>query len=548
MRNLPQKAIKRISAAILAFLSVASIFTAVIAASTALSAHTDLTGEGLFGAKAAFANSAQRYYEGVDSGGVAIRYKGGLVSVKSEELTFDIYNEQSKNYYPQGSNFGKVTAKYEFLNEGETAAKVGFLFPIGATAIYGVRRSFPESVVKRNGEEIPSTLRHSYYRKAYSENRSFDVTEAVKYLSDELVADEFYTPDLKVYKCDYAIKGIDYPDVKALRVDWSGRDVRTIMPTSGSLEKDGERAIVNIWLESEKVTIYFLGEPCADFTSLLSFFTKDYGKGSSEINASVTLIETKETTFGELVDGVRHLRKMTEVSANDWFNAVLYSSLAFSENTSGSHVVPSIERGLIDYTSLDVSGLLYRWYEYELDFAAGETVTNEVVAMLYPSADMYFEPAKYSFTYLLSPAKTWMSFENLTVKINTDMFLTDVNSSDDKKISVAAKSLVRTETGYEASFDKLPDGELVFTLCASENPEYRRWNEGWGTVGIILIVLMFVSGVVILAPIVTGVVLVVIYNKNRKKIREAEAAEKAKTENVTERVTENADETKDKAE
>lgn len=494
--------------------------------------------------RAAFANTAQRYFKGVESGTVVIKSEHGPVSVKSEELTFDIYKEDAKKYSPQGSNFGKVTAKYELLNEGTTAAKVGFLFPIGATAIYDVRRTFPESVVKRNGEEIPSTLRHSYYRRDYSDNRSFDVTEAVKYLSDELVADEFYTPDLRVYKCDYVIKGIDYPDVKSLRVDWSGRDVRTIMPTSGSLDKDGESAIVNIWLESEKVTIYFLGEPCADFTSLLSFFTKDYGKGPAEINASVTLIETKETTFGELVDGVRHLRNMTEVSANDWFNAVLYSSLAFSDNTGGSQVVPSIERYMIDYTSLDVSELLYRWNEYELDFAAGETVTNEVVAMLYPSADMYFKPEKYSFTYLLSPAKTWKSFKNLSVKINTDMFLTDVNSSDDNKISAAAKSLVKTETGYEASFDKLPEGELVFTLCASENPEYRRRNEGWRTVEIILVLLMFVSGAVILAPIVTGVVLLVIYEKKRKTIREAEAARKAKAENVTE----NADKTEEKKE
>lgn len=532
MRNLPQKAIKRISAAILAFLSVASIFTAVIAASTALSAHTASTGEGLFGAKAAFANSAQRYYEGVDSGGVAIRYKGGLVSVKSEELTFDIYNEQSKNYYPQGSNFGKVTAKYEFLNEGETAAKVGLLFPFGFRPSYGYEK-LPETVysVKKNGKEIQKSIRHSYkYR--YSD---FDLETDAELLIDGYVEDEFYSPELKLFKRVYRVSE-EAAQNAVFTFSLKPSEKRSIICDAKTITSKYGTSVYAGRIKDGYFTVYFLGEDRDDFDAGVQVYKTADAGDTDRIETSIIPYQRTETTFGEFVDRERTESNAYEVSQEDWYNAVIYS------------VYLSGGSGLLSPYSFNVKDELFRWYEYELDFGAGETVTNEVVAPLYPSVNFYFEPAKYSFTYLLSPAKTWMSFENLTVKINTDMFLTDVNSSDDKKISAAAKSLVRTETGYEASFDKLPEGELVFTLCASENPEYRRWNEGWGTVGIILIVLMFVSGVVILAPIVTGVVLVVIYNKNRKKIREAEAAEKAKTENVTERVTENADETEDKKE
>lgn len=541
MRNLPQKAIKRISAVVLAFLSVASIFTAVIAVSAASSANKASTGDGLFGAKAAFANSAQRYYEGVDSGGVAIRYKEGLVSVKSEELTFDIYNEQSKNYYPEESNFGKVTAKYEFMNEGETAAKVGLLFPFGFRPNY-VYEKLPETVysVKKNGEEIQKSIRHSY-KDRYGD---FDLEADAELLNDGYVENEFYSPDLKLFKRVYRVSE-EAAQNAVFTFSLKSSERRNIICDVSSVSKMYGTTLYAGRIKDGYFTVYFLGEDRENFDLNVQVYKAADVAVSDRIETSIMTDQYTETTFGEFVDKYRTDSNAFEVSKEDWYNAVLCDVYLRSGNE------------LLSPYSFNVKDELFRWYEYELDFGAGETVTNEVVAPLYPSVNFYYEPSKYTFTYLLSPAKTWKSFENLTIKINTDMFLTDVNSLSGTVVSSAAKAFEKTETGYEASFDKLPDGELVFTLCASENPKYYYDHPSeLDTFLLIVFILMFSGLLMILAIPVTGVVLVVIYNKNRKKIREAEAAEKTKEENVTETVTENVkenvkentDETEDKKE
>ncbi len=398
--------------------------------------------------------------------------------------------------------------------------------------------------VKKNGKEIQKSIRHSYkYR--YSD---FDLETDAELLIDGYVEDEFYSPDLKLFKRVYRVSE-EAAQNAVFTFSLKPSEKRSIISDAKTITSKYGTSVYAGRIKDGYFTVYFLGEDRENFDLNVQVYKTADAGDTDRIETSIIPYQCTETTFGEFVDRGRTESNAYEVSQEDWYNAVIYS------------VYLSGGSGLLSPYSFNVKDELFRWYEYELDFGAGETVTNEVVAPLYPSVNFYYEPSKYTFTYLLSPAKTWKSFENLTVKINTDMFLTDLNSLSGTVVSSAAKALEKTETGYEASFDKLPDGELVFTLCASENPEYYYDHPSELDIFLLIVFIAILLGLLmILAIPVTGVVLVVIYNKNRKKKREAEAAEKAKTENVTENVTEsvtenvtenvkeNVDETKDKTE
>ena len=78
------------------------------------------------------------------------------------------------------------------------------------------------------------------------------------------------------------------------------------------------------------------------------------------------------------------------------------------------------------------------------------------------------------------------------------------------------EGFVKTETGYKAHFDRLPRGELQFSLCESENPEEYKSPFAW------FIVLICVLGVALFVLIVGGILAVILvpilaYDRSRKK-------------------------------
>ena len=103
-----------------------------------------------------------------------------------------------------------------------------------------------------------------------------------------------------------------------------------------------------------------------------------------------------------------------------------------------------------------------RWYEYEITLDPGERIVNAVTAPIYPAIDENWEPALHEYTYLLSPAKKWAEFGTLDIVINTPYHITDS----------ALGEFTETQNGYQQSFTGLPDGELSFTLCSADNPDY----------------------------------------------------------------------------
>ena len=99
--------------------------------------------------------------------------------------------------------------------------------------------------------------------------------------------------------------------------------------------------------------------------------------------------------------------------------------------------------------------------QFSCQLAPGETLTNTVTAPFFPDIDVGWEPPKYSYTYLLSPAAGWASFGGLDVELHTDAFL----------LESSLKGFTKTETGWEMHTDSLPEKELELCLSAAQKPK-----------------------------------------------------------------------------
>ena len=110
-----------------------------------------------------------------------------------------------------------------------------------------------------------------------------------------------------------------------------------------------------------------------------------------------------------------------------------------------------------------------------------------------------YEPPKYDYNYYLTPAKSWASFGELTINVNTTAYM--LNSSID--------GFEKVDTGYRLVRNGLPNEDLSFTLCEDEKP---KKEVNWGYY---LIIIIPISILVVLVAIIVTIVVVV--KKKRKK-------------------------------
>ena len=134
------------------------------------------------------------------------------------------------------------------------------------------------------------------------------------------------------------------------------------------------------------------------------------------------------------------------------------------------------------------------WYEYEITLEPGERIVNAVTAPMYPAINLNYEPAIFRYTYLLSPAKTWKSFGELEIVVNTPYFITESN----------IEGFTKNENGYSLALDGLPDGELEFILCSAEQPSKQNngyFSTEWIYIFVGVCVVLVIGGVITFAAI-----------------------------------------------
>lgn len=416
------------------------------------------------GVRSANANSAQSYWEGVDRAGVVITGDNCPIVVEHELLTLDL-QEFPQPYYNNEEDFlaypGKVTAQYTFYNPSAMTVTAKLLFPFGSQPWYGAGTD--ADAVKYDilvdGKPVEKKIRHTL------SSGDFRLDTDLPLVSDDFVEDTFYSPDLTVTAYKFAISGLDSDTYKAAVV---GFDVpkglgnqRFYLPEQRGAQRqdNGAMRIFASAKNAHVFSLYVFGEPLTTMPTF-QFYQNGGAEDSQRISGTATLSHTETLTFKEFA--LDNWSEETGVSEMDWYNA----TVADLNNNAKNREHPFVYRA--NYGSFTDS--LMRWYEYEITVAPKTRIVNTVTAPIYPSIDLNYDPDLYGYNYLLSPASTWKSFGSLDIVINTTFYMTHCTLN----------SFQKTDTGYKASFDGLPNGELYFELSTSENPEPKSgFNWGW---------------------------------------------------------------------
>ena len=406
----------------------------------------------LGGTPSVSANSAQTYWEGVDRTGVIITDGDCPIVVEHELLTFDL--QEFPNYYYDEGYTNKVTAQYTFYNPSDMTVSAKLLFPFGdKNWYYDPDNTLAEQYdILIDGEPVEKKIRHTL-----SYGGQFDLEQDLSLLSDTFADDTFYSPELPVTVYKFAIYGVDKDTYKNATVAFDlpqgqgDRRYNISNSRGGQLQDNGDIRVVAHFGKNEiSFALYVFGEPLSVYPEF--HFYKDGGAKDSERISGSTRFSGKETmTFQEFA-----LSGWTEesgISEIDWYNAIV------ADMNANSRTEHPVIYQLTNQSRLAEN--MMQWYEYEITVGPGERIVNTVIAPIFPSINTRYNPTLYDYTYLLSPAQTWKSFGTLEIVVNTPYYI----------IESSLHGFEKTESGYALTLDGLPDGELTFTLCASENPK-----------------------------------------------------------------------------
>ncbi len=213
----------------------------------------------------------------------------------------------------------------------------------------------------------------------------------------------------------------------------------------------GDTLQLSTWIDEDTAfSVYIIGEPLETFPEW-NFY--ENGACEKEISGTMKQVETADLTYKSFA--LSAYDPASQISDTDWYNAVT-QSLNHNAEEDGTIISSNI--------TLDVSRQLMRWYEYELTLKPKETLTHTVTAPVYPYINAAYDPTVYAYEYLLSPATTWADFGSLDIVIDTPYLIPEDNLRGPFPFE-------KTSSGYQLSLDKLPDSELIFSLCTEEKPK-----------------------------------------------------------------------------
>lgn len=410
------------------------------------------------------ANSGPSRWQGTNSSGIVVTGENCPIVVEHEDLVFDL-TEFPLEHYPSQLSYqnysGKVTAEYTFFNPTDQEVEVTLVFPFGMEPDYayydfdapGKHYDWEKYGVSVDGQPIDAAVRHTL---AYH-GQDFDM-EDLELLHDGFLEDEFYRPDLPVRKYVFQFSGVDLEEHHAAYagIDLNCDPAKTRVWLSGCNGGDTHDGFVRVGLfleryaENNSVELYVMGEP---LETMPEWKVYENGAMETEIEGTAAVVDTEEMTLYDMVM-VRHY-DWSEVQEHDWYNALI-TAMKQNEWSYGFVMEPYLDAG----RSFDASRNLMRWYEYTLTFQPGERLVNTVTAPLYPDIEMDYEPFRYSYTYLLSPAALWADFGTLDITVNTPFYMVEATNV----------TFEWDNPGYSAHLDGLPEGELEFTLSQSQNP------------------------------------------------------------------------------
>lgn len=458
------------------------------------------------------ANSGPSSWSGVAASGAIFSGENCPIEVESEVLTFEIphlieYNSSREELLEYSSGF---SAEYTFKNPTQNAVNATLAFPLGQHSDFGYWEKnaedhydkfvYLEDMLAENGrynvsvdgEQIDAEMRYTFH--AWN---GFDFSEESKRICDGFRQHDFYNPDLPVYKYSFDIYSDETGEFNA-ELTVTDKNLRFAGDYGNISEGKNSKTVTYHWIKNgEQIELYTIGGGL-DENSFAWKFYKPYGifdLFTKKIEAQAVLspkAEVEVTTFKDYVfAGYSGGNGASEYEKSDFYNA----ALDYIDEYLTTSMLPK------SFDFLENSSYLMRWFVYDLNFSAGQTIKNTVSAPLFSGGLYTYTPYVYTYNYLLSPAQKWSGFNSLEIRINTPYYV--VNSS---------LYFEKTESGYVYISDGLPDGELEFELCTVENPEHKT-NYGYTIFAVIVIIVWALIILVPLALVIAFIVWIAIRSK-----------------------------------
>ena len=397
----------------------------------------------------ASANSAQQNWKGRDESGVVIMDGDCPLVVEHETLTFDLHEFPAYRNYNESeleSYTGRVSAEYTFYNPSDLTVTARMAFPLTDT-YQSYAGQFEDYQITVNGEVVEAQMRHTVSKY----NEKFDVDTDLPHLKDEYITDDFFTSgDMTVTKYVMTMpyfEGGEYWGGARCGIDIDPADYPNTMfyfpdRVSCNILEDGTyRAYSGRVRYYSTITYYAIGEVPSTLPTFNVYY--DWHCNDDEVLARGSKVEMVETlTLNDLI--FMDYDESSDVSRMDWYNANLEILMERRMAKSPFAYISDFTRR----TSYNTYNLLV-WYCYEVTVGPGERIVNKVSAPMYPDVNTSNKIAKYTYTYLLSPAGTWADFGDLDIYVNTPYYLSKSSLGDFEK----------TENGYELHLDGLPKDE-----------------------------------------------------------------------------------------
>lgn len=463
----------------------------------------------------ASANSALTQWGGKDANGIVTTNKDCPIIVEHEKLTFNIseFPDEDEVDHLVIAN-STVTAEYTFYNPSDMTVNAKLAFPFGVMNDRYNAGEYNKHDITVNGERIDAEIRHTLYTSNSFGEYKFIVNEDLPRLLDHYAKNDTFNEETTVTKYSIDLSTVEKAYWWKLDIDPDEYPDSLIYIPKAShtdIKENGDLTVTGIINgTSESIDVYVFGE--ANSVSGFKFYPHSlYSSGKSpdeEIKGSSTLKGTEEISFMDFV--FEYYDEESGISRMDWYNATIHRI----ERLDTKYSYLYFARFDTDYHDSFMS-----WYYYEITVGAKDRIINSVTAPMIPGINISYNPPKYDYTYLISPAATWSDFGKLDIYINTPYYLIYSNIDGFEK----------TENGYELHLDGLPrekdsyhltlDGlikeegkvkDLSFKLCSAENPESKRSLPVWATV-LIIIGLIILLPVILVGAVVYGIVMGVSY-------------------------------------
>lgn len=409
----------------------------------------------IFSFVSANANSAIRKIQ-TNSYGL-INVKDNPIEVLKEDLIFDLY-----------SNSATVSAEYTFHNQSDDDITAELLFPVGIANLNGIAQVYSPSVYV-NSSKIETKMRLMPLRE-------YKIVDNLKDLSDDY--SETILDNYIIYKCELTNpSNVNFTDLRI-----SGG---YILSDLYSIDFDE----LNSYLDNSSTQLTSTYAQKSFYVLAKGEYTITSDNGSVEYS---TTLSSKQELVKDYFTG----------------NSTLYRDLyEYYEDVDVYNIY--VYQGSTEMKYLELCAVI----DYNIDIAANSDCVNKVTTNMEYIENNAYKSTVYEIDYYVSPARTFRSFKNLNIYLNTDMYLIDstVDFVDQK------------DGTYKISYEELIDNDIFIAISHDKSVKnsYSRhrtsnWGVALGIFGAILAVVLIAALIVGVALLIPGIVALIISIKNKK--------------------------------